>query len=484
MTKKMGVNAALNLFKTALSIIFPLITYPYISRILGVENLGKINYTASIVGYFSLIAALGISTYAIREGGRIRSNSEKLSHLGNQIFTINILSTLVSYLLLLLVVWLFIPNREYQILICIQSLTIVFTTLGVDWINVLFEDFLYITIRSIVIQILSLILMFVLVKTASDLYLYTFISVIGSGISCILNLIYCRKYLKLSLVCRLDLVKHFKPIMVLFSGGLVISIYANSDMLILEWFKGAYYVGLYAVAARVYTILKNLLASIYSVTIPRLSHLFGEQKIDEFKKSYTQILSVVTLILIPMSAGLIVLSREIILFLGGIKFIDATLTLQLLAISLIGAIFGGILTYGLNIPIGRESVNLTGALYGIIVNIGISLLLIPVFKQNGAAAATIASEFFIVLYNFLVVRESGKYIDFVIWRKNLIQALLGFFSIIIIGFGVKLFVTNSLLLIFSITLVGIIVYLLELKLLKNPLLDHILDMVKHKFRRG
>ena len=465
MTKKMGVNAALNLFKTALSIIFPLITYPYISRILGVENLGKINYTASIVGYFSLIAALGISTYAIREGGRIRSNSVKLSHLGNQIFTINILSTVVSYLLLLLVVWLFIPNREYQILICIQSL-------------------LYITIRSIVIQILSLILMFVLVKTASDLYLYTFISVIGSGISCILNLIYCRKYLKLSLVWRLDLVKHFKPIMVLFSGGLVISIYANSDMLILEWFKGAYYVGLYAVAARVYTILKNLLASIYSVTIPRLSHLFGEQKIDEFKKSYTQILSVVTLILIPMSAGLIVLSREIILFLGGIKFIDATLTLQLLAISLIGAIFGGILTYGLNIPIGRESVNLTGALYGIIVNIGISLLLIPVFKQNGAAAATIASEFFIVLYNFLVVRESGKYIDFVIWRKNLIQALLGFFSIIIIGFGVKLFVTNSLLLIFSITLVAIIVYLLELKLLKNPLLDHILDMVKHKFRRG
>ena len=480
MTKKMGVNAALNLFKTALSIIFPLITYPYISRILGVENLGKINYTASIVGYFSLVAALGISTYAIREGGRIRSDSKKLSHLGNQIFTINILSTIVSYLLLVLVVCLFIPNREYQILIFIQSLTIVFTTLGVDWINVLFEDFLYITIRSIIIQILSLILMFVLVKTASDLYLYTFISVIGSGISCILNLIYCRKYLKLSLVWRLDLVKHFKPIIVLFSGGLVISIYANSDMLILEWFKGAYYVGLYAVAARVYTILKNLLASIYSVTIPRLSHLFGEQKIDEFKKSYTQILSVVTL----MSAGLIVLSREIILFLGGIKFIDATLTLQLLAISLIGAIFGGILTYGLNIPIGRETVNLTGALYGIVVNIGISLLLIPVFYQNGAAVATIASEFFIVLYNFLVVRESGKYINFVLWRQNLVQALLGFFSIIVIGFGFKLFVTNSLLLIFSITLVSLIIYLLELKLLKNPLLDHILDIAKHKFRRG
>ena len=97
MTKKMGVNAALNLFKTALSIIFPLITYPYISRILGVENLGKINYTASIVGYFSLVAALGISTYAIREGGRIISDSKKLSHLRNQIFTI------ISYLQLYLI---------------------------------------------------------------------------------------------------------------------------------------------------------------------------------------------------------------------------------------------------------------------------------------------------------------------------------------------------------------------------------------------
>ena len=272
--------------------------------------------------------------------------------------------------------------------------------------------------------------------------------------------------------------------MVLFSGALLINIYANSDMVILEWFKGAYYVGLYAVAVRVYSILKNLLASIYSVTIPRLSHLFGERKIDEFKKNYNQILAVVTLILIPMSAGLIVLSREIILFLGGIKFINATLTLQLLAISLIGAIFGGILTYGLNIPIGRESVNLTGALYGIIVNIGISLLLIPVFKQNGAAAATIASEFFIVFYNFLVVRESRKYIDFVLWRQSLVQASIGFFSILAIGFGVKLFVSNSLLSIINITLVSLIVYLLELKVLKNPLLDYFIDMVKHRFRRG
>ena len=130
------------------------------------------------------------------------------------------------------------------------------------------------------------------------------------------------------------------------------------------------------------------------------------------------------------------------------------------------------------------TVNLTGALYGIVVNIGISLLLIPVFYQNGAAVATIASEFFIVLYNFLVVRESGKYINFVLWRQNLVQALLGFFSIIVIGFGFKLFITNSLLLIFSITLVSLIIYLLELKLLKNPLLDHILDIAKHKFRRG
>lgn len=482
MKRNLTVNAFLNVIKTSLSIIFPLITYPYVSRILGVENLGKVNYVSSLVGYFSQVAALGISTYAIREGGRIRENKEELSKLGNEMFTINIVSTLLAYLLLLLTTLLFIDNLEYRILIAIQSLTIISTTLGVDWVNILFEDYLYITIRSIFIQIISLLMMFMLVKTPNDIYIYAIITVISSALSCILNLFYSHRYLHLRLTRYPFFKKHYKPIIILFFSSLAINIYANSDTLILEWLKGSYYVGLYAVAVKIYTVLKSLLASIYSVTIPKLSHFYAHKNVIEFKKTYTRILSYVTLVLLPMSAGLIVLSKEIILFMGGQEYIEAQFTLQLLAISLIGAIFGGVLTYALNIPIGKEKINFKGSIYAIFINVGLSFVLIPKLNQNGGAISTIASEFFIVFYNFLFVKESKEFIDIKFWYKNFRDALIGFFTILFWGDIVNSWINNTLLSLIVIAISSILVYVAELALLKNKVLEEVLLIFEKKIK--
>lgn len=483
MKKQLTVNAFLNVLKTSLSIIFPLITYPYVSRILGVENIGKVNYTSSVVSYFTLIAALGISTYAIREGGKIREDTEKLSKLGNELFTINIISTIFSYILLLIITIFFIHDYEYKVLIIIQSLTIFLTTIGVDWINILFEDYLYITVRSILIQFFSLILMFLVVKTTNDIYIYAAITVFSSGITCILNLFYCRRYLHLKLVFPPSFKKHYKSIFILFFSGLAISIYANSDTLILEWLKGSYYVGLYAVAVKVYTVLKSLLASIYSVTIPKLSHFYAHKNVKEFKETYTKILSYVTLILLPMSAGLITLSKEIILFMGGKDYLDAEITLQLLAISLIGAIFGGILTYALNIPIGKEKINFKGSVYAIFINIGLSLLLIPILAQNGGAISTIVSEFFIVFYNFITVKESRRFINFDLWNKNLKDALVGFFTILFLGYIIKYLIKNVFLSLATVIIASILIYFIELLLLRNRILKELLVVLKNKIRR-
>ncbi|MBG9367203.1 flippase [Streptococcus sp. NLN64] len=480
MKKNLGINAFLNLVKTSLSILFPLLTYPHVSRVLGVENIGKINYTGSLVSYFSLIAALGISTYAIREGSKIRTDKAHLQKLGNELFTINILSTLLSYLLLAIVVFLFIENPEYKILIFVQSLSIFFTTLGVDWINVIFEDYLFITARSLLIQFASLIWIFGMIKSPQDLYLYAAITVITSGITCLLNLWYCRKYLKLRLTWNPNVSKHIRSIMTFFSGGLAISLYVNSDTLILEWMKGPYYVGLYTIAVKVYSILKTLMASVYSVTIPKLSSLYAEGRIEEFKQTYTKILNYVTLLLLPLTAGMIVLSKEIILFMGGKAFVASTLTLQLLAVSLIGAIFGGVLTYALNIPIGREAVNFHGSVFAIIINIVLSLILIPALFQNGAAISTIASEFFIVAYNFFVVKESSSYIDFSKWKTNLRDAFIG--SLLIIGLGMifSYFGMGSIMYSILLVLSSILVYIIVLIFFKNKELEELFGQLKRR----
>ena len=147
--KSVKINIILNALKTMASIIFPLITFPYVSRILQAENIGKVQFAASIISYFSLLASLGISMYAIREGSAIRDDKEKLEKFCSQIFSFNVLSTIVAYIGIIILLIFMKREAEYKYLIIIQSMTIVFTTLGVDWINSIFEDFKYITIRSI-----------------------------------------------------------------------------------------------------------------------------------------------------------------------------------------------------------------------------------------------------------------------------------------------------------------------------------------------
>ena len=134
-------NTLYNTIKTLFGILYPLITFPYISRVLMAENVGKINFAHSVVSYFSLIASLGVTTYAIRECAKVRGDQEKLNQTAGQILSINLVSTLVAYLALGVTLIVARPLDHYRVLICIQSSTLIFTTLGADWLNTAMEDF-------------------------------------------------------------------------------------------------------------------------------------------------------------------------------------------------------------------------------------------------------------------------------------------------------------------------------------------------------
>ena len=187
--KSIKLNAIINVIKVTMSIIFPIITFPYASRVLGTDNIGKVQFAASIVEYLSLIAALGISTYATREGAIIRNNKEKLQKFANQIFTINIITTTISYLIMAFMLILPTKLENYRYLILIQSLSILFTTIGVDWIYNIYEDYAYITKKSIITHIISMALLFLFVRKSEDYYIYALISVIAGGSVNIFNFI-------------------------------------------------------------------------------------------------------------------------------------------------------------------------------------------------------------------------------------------------------------------------------------------------------
>ena len=175
--KSLSLNAFLNTIRNILNMVFPIITFPYVSRILGAHNLGIYNFSNTYVNYFLLLAALGINTYAIREGAKYRDNREEINKFVGQIFSINLVATVISYLLLASTLILFNELKMYAICILVFSIQIIFTTIGVEWIYSIYEDYAYITIRSIVFKILSIILLFIFVKKPDDYLIYAGITV-------------------------------------------------------------------------------------------------------------------------------------------------------------------------------------------------------------------------------------------------------------------------------------------------------------------
>lgn len=481
--RNIGINAILNVIKQGLSVIFPLITYPYALRVLGAESIGKVSYAQSIISYFSLIAMLGISSYAVREGAKRRTNKEEFNRFANEVFTLNIVFTAVAYVLLIICLIFVEQTKGYTLLLLLLSSSLALTTFGVDWMNTVFEDFLYITVRSIITHLASLVILFAFVHTPNDYYAYAMMSITSNGIICISNWFYCRKYAKIRLTMHPNAKTHMKPLLILFANTVAISIYTNFDTTMLGWLKGDYYVGLYTISVKIYTIIKNLLVAVYAVSIPRLAYYVGSKKQEEFKKLYTDMWGYLSVLLIPAGVGLICVSSEVIYFMGGVEFSNATLSLQLLSVALIFAIFGGLITACLNITIGREKDNLIATIISAGLNFGLNLIFIPLFSHTGAAFTTLLSEAFVFLFCFMRLPGKGKYIDFKHIGHNFISVGVGSGAIVGCAILMKLFISNIFVRLFSTVFISVVVYILALYIFKNEYLMATKTKMLAKIRR-
>lgn len=426
--KSIAKNAILNVIKTLGSIIFPLITFPYISRILHTENMGIYNFNLSIINYFVLIAALGISTYSIREGAAYRENRSDMSNFASEIFTINMISTAISYILLIIGILIFPVLRINASMLLILSISIIFTTIGCDWIFSIYEEFKYITIRSIFFQILSIILMFIFVKNQNDLFNYAIITIIASSGANIINFVSLKKYCDIKLIFSKKILKHIYPILILFANSIAMTLYINSDMTILGILSNNYYTGLYSVSTKVYTTLKTILGALIIVSIPRLSYYLGNNMKEEYQKSGNKIFNLLLIIVVPAMTWAIFMSKNIILILSGSEYIEATTSLQILEIALIFSIISWFYSSCILIPNKKEKKVLIATLTSAILNVIFNIILIPKYNQNAAAFTTVIAEFTSGLITYIYGR---KYFKNQIKVKDIISCVIGCIIVLI-----------------------------------------------------
>ncbi|WP_308499442.1 flippase [uncultured Agathobacter sp.] len=475
MNKSLKINAILNTVRMSLKVIFPLITFPYIARILGAERLGQINYSQSIINYMTLIADLGISTYGVRECSKIRTDRKNVEIFCNEIFSINIITTIITYILFYIGIMSSYSLHEYRKLLLILASSVIFNTIGADWINSVFEDFFYTTIRSLFIQIFNLICLFLFVREQEDIYIYAILLSLNTILMGIINFVYCRKYVHLKFIIPTNVWKHIKSMLIFFANTIAVTLYCDSDIVMLGAMSNTYYVGLYSVAVKIYTVIKNIGAAIIVVTIPRLSNYYHDDLV-KWKKLIIQILEIFTLLLPPLVTGIFVLAKPIIMFLGGNEYLQAVSTLRILSISLLVALYSGILTNCINITQNREKINLVATICAATLNILLNIFMIPMMKQNGAAITTLIAEITVVIVCCILNKDIVRIIfseSYIL--RILVQAIMGC-VFIVIAHKISIILFSNIIVETIITIVSsILIYSLILLLCKNKYV-HICSM--------
>lgn len=476
--KSMAKNAALNTIKTIMAMVFPLITFPYASRVLQVDNIGKVNYSASIISYFSLLAGLGIKTYAVREGARIREDKQALEKFTNQMFTVNVISTVISYFLLAVLVY-FSPNlSSYKTLIAIQSINIIGTTIGIEWLYTIVEDYYYITMRSIFVQFVSMLLLFALVHSKEDYIIYAGISVFATTASYIFNFVHAKKIVRVRLTKHIDVAKHLKPIMIIFAMSIATTIYVNSDTTMLGILGGDYYVGVYSTSTKMYSILKNVMSASILVALPRLSHCLATENKERFQFEAGKILNSFIVLLLPTVVGTFMLSKDIILILAGDSFLEASTSLQILCVSLVFSIFAIYMTNVILLPAQKEKDIMYATIVSAVVNVILNFVFIPWLKHNGAAITTTISEAVVLVWQIIAAKE---YIRIKIKKAEIGKVVIGCGSIIIVCVALECVKINLIMDAALKVVVSVLVYAAVLVLTRHQVAVAFITGVKRKF---
>lgn len=479
--KSLTLNAFLSSLKTLTTIIFPLITYPYITRVLSVENIGRINFGQSIVSYFSLLAGLGISTFAIRNGSQIRESENQLNTFANRVFTINVISTVISCVLLVAMTLLPTKVATYKTIILLQGLTVAMSPLAVDWLYTIEEDFGYITLRSIAIQLLSLVLMLTFVKNESDVYLYVALTSMSTSLGNIFNFLHSKKYVKLKLVSDTHWNEYKSSILLFFVNSIATIIYMNSDTTILGILKDDYSVGLYSVAVKIYTIVKQVFNAVIATTIPRLAYL-RKNDVKAFENLTKRMLSIASICTIPAAVGLIILRKEVITLISGNNYLESAPTLAILSAAIFFGILANILANGVLICMGREKCVVKATVVSAVGNAALNFVFIPFLSQNGAAITTLLAEMTVFGMSLYYSRDVVMHmIDFSEFRN----AILGSALMLLVSFPVSKVLANSHLLIKIAIMMGVCagVYVIVLILFRDKVLFSIFEQTKRKLSK-
>lgn len=477
--KSIKLNFIMNALLTMSSMIFPLITFPYISRALQPEGIGKVNFAISIVSYFTMFAQLGIPTYGIRACAQVRDDKDELSKVVQELLLISIVMCTLSYIAFFLSIS-FIPRlrNDYKLFLIIGS-SILLNTIGVEWLYKGLEQYSYITIRSLIFKVIGVVSMICLVHNPSDYNIYGGITVVASYASYILNFLYLRKLVSLKKKSTLNLKRHLKPVFQFFAMACATTIYTNLDTVMLAFMVNDTAVGYYSAAVKIKGVLVGIVTSLGTVLLPRASYYIENNNQEEFMRIAAKALRFVLIVATPLTVYFILYARVGILFISGASFENSIIPMQVIMPTILFIGLSNIMGIQMLIPLGSEKVVLHSEIVGAVVDLVINLILIPFLGATGAAIGTLVAEFFVDIVQYFALKDVvSNTFSKLPYKKVIIGCFVGTLS----SMWVKILQLSSFL---SLVISGILffaVYFIILVLMKESLTKQLFNQLLAKVK--
>lgn len=475
--KSIKKNFVMNALLTMSQFIFPLITFPYVSRILLPIGTGKVSFATSLINYFTMFAQLGIPTYGIRQVAQARDDKMEMTRVTHELLFINIVMSVISYGVLFLALA-FVPRLQGdRTLYLVVSLNIIFTCFGIEWMYKGLEEYTYITLRSIVFKAIALIAMFLFIHEKSDYVIYGGISIFAASASNVLNFINARKHIYMHPVGGYRLKRHMKPILVFFAMSVATTIYTNLDTVMVGFIKTDKDVGYYNAAVKIKSILVSIVTSLGTVLLPRASYYVEHKDFENLRRISGKALNFVILIACPLALYFILFAREGIRFLSGPAYGGAVLPMQWIQPTIIFIGLTNILGLQILVPLGKEKYVLYSEIAGAVVDFVINMILIPRLASTGAAIGTLAAEFVVFVVQYYVLRND---VANIFKRLPYGKVVIALGLATVASFWVKQFALHVFIALIISAVLFMGVYTTVLVMMKEPLMIEIVQTVNNK----
>lgn len=468
-------NAIFNILYTLSSVIFPVIVMAYISRILLPNGMGVISYAQNLSNYFVILSTIGFSYYGIKQISKVRDDVEETNKIFSEIFLLNVIFSIFSSILYVILI-ISVPSLRNELtLYLLYGLQIFLGFTNIDWFYKGKEDFFYIMIRSFILRIVTLIFIFIIVKTKDDYLMFVFLMSLGMISNHIVNIFYVRKYISF-VIKGINIKRHVNIVFYWSFLGLLSYIYNNIDITILGFLKTNYDVGIYSNAIKIVNSVISICSAISAVLLPRLSYIFEYDR-KQLDNILNNAFSVICFIVFPAVILLIMLSDYIVHLFFGVAFYEVGTLLKFLSVIIFIKVFGDLFCFQLLIASNNEKKRLAVNILGVLISIILNFIFIPSFSYYGSILALLITELIVNAILFYIVYKKVRFkINYFLPLRIGIQG-----GIILIGISMVLDYLN--ISIFINAILSMASYIIFNIIAKNPIVDDFIQKYRVIFRR-